>query len=384
MNTVEIIKAITVRHAPLKDLLPEEREARLKNWAEDKARTKEDEAALVASFRSLTLNQAHELTQYALDRFDAGLNKSLTPQKLLGKIANYVDSGLQDIHAELIARHIYWPEWCYRGANSATRTSLIQSFEKYAADRITLERLMECLVWIGDVDVQRQLNTWVASPPEWSSLLSLPIDEYPLAAGWELTRDGSRRDLYYQSGYELIPPDSLSAMTNSGPIRIMSSHEETCKVCHRPLTTILDLDLSSPQLAFLKLPGERLRVPTCRTIIAEFVYSEIDFQGFSTLYGTYNQHMADLIPLPEGSLVLGSPLRTPYEGVGQYQRSGLSQLGGCLAWAGPARFPRCPSCGQRMVFMGQIGLCDLGEEEGIIHTFLCIQCHKAAVGYQQS
>jgi hypothetical protein len=101
MDPVETIKTIIIRHAKLKDLTAVEREERLKNWDEYQRREQEDEKELVASFRVLTVEQAHDLVLYALDRFDTGLNKGLTPQLLLGKIANFVDGGLQnDYHAE--------------------------------------------------------------------------------------------------------------------------------------------------------------------------------------------------------------------------------------------------------------------------------------------
>jgi hypothetical protein len=388
----ERIKAITLRHAPRADLTEAEWQERLRQWKRDQAQERADELDLQAALRVLTHEQAQNLASFALTRLDGGLGKSLTPQSLLGRLANVVEGGLQGMYEQFLARRLFWPEWLYRGADAATRDQLFARLRERAPEggTLELEQLLLCLAWIGDEHVVAQFTQWRARPPRWTERLSLPVEGYPLEAGWELTQAGTRRDLFYHVAYALQEARRASAAALPGPVSVIGPRGALCEQCGRPVTTLLEVDLRDTRLAFLQVPGTCLRIVCCSCAEAAVSYSDLDFQGLARVAGTAQPSNPlpedDLLTrLPEHHLVLGPPLRTPYEGVGGYQRAGLSQLGGHPAWAAPASFPLCPTCGGRMKFLGQVEVEDLLEgEEGIFHAFLCARCRKAAVDYQQT
>lgn len=388
----ERIKAITLKHAPRADLTEAEWQERLRHWKRDQAQARADELELQAALRVLTHEQAQDLASFALTRLDRGLGKGLTPQKLLGQLANALEGGLQGMYGQFLARRLFWPEWIYRGADAATRDQLFARLRELAPEggTLELEHLLFCLAWIGDEHVVAQFAQWRALPPRWTERLSLPVEGYPLEAGWELTEAGTRRDRFYPMAYALQEARRAPAAALPGPVTVIGPPGDPRERCGRPVTTLLEVDLRDARLAFLQVPGTRLRMVFCSCAAAAVSYSDLDFQGFARVAGTAQPSVilpADdrLTRLPEHHLVLGPPLRTPYEGVGGYQRAGLSQLGGLPAWAGPTSFPACPTCGGKMMFLGQVEVDDLlAGEEGIFHAFLCARCRKAAVDYQQT
>ncbi len=83
-----------------------------------------DEDALLAAFRSLTMEQANILAQWTLQRYDARPDR-LDWQQLLARIANFVDGGLLGMYSELLTRELFWPGAMYRGADPASRDHLM-------------------------------------------------------------------------------------------------------------------------------------------------------------------------------------------------------------------------------------------------------------------
>jgi transposase len=60
--------------------------------------------------------------------------------------------------------------------------------------------MLFALAWIADDLVRDQFRAWREYPPPWRSHLYVAPHEYAHEAGWELTMEGGRRELYRQRG----------------------------------------------------------------------------------------------------------------------------------------------------------------------------------------
>jgi len=262
------------------------------------------------------------------------------------------------------------------------------------------------LAWVGDESAQRQFRAWRENPPSWRSQLYIAPDEYTVEAGWELTPNNDRRDLFYQSCYELIPTgesddiDKTSGVANSPPV------EAACGWCGRTLVTLMDIDLRDQGCAFVisesEAPlttGTRLRIAHCLWCSAyAALFTDVDLSG-GVSWSTENETMPyilervglgkddELLPSATYRLTLGAKRRTPFEAVGRFMldETGISQLGGHPEWIQDASYPLCPTCHRHMPYIGQVSWGELDElAEGSTYAFLCLTCGKAATIYQQT
>ena len=394
MDPVETIKVITLRRASRSSLTDEEWLERQRTWEVDRARTEGDEDALLAAFRSLTSEQARTLAQWALQRYDAR-PESLDWQGLLGRIANFVDGGLLGIYSELLARDLLWPGWIYRGADPATRDHLIRRVEERAPHLKALNELLLCLAWIGDETVQAHFRSWREQPPAWRTVLHVAPETYSYEADWELTPAGERRDLFYAVSYELVPFEEADGMGQPSPVHAPVPEPVAggkCGWCEHDLSTLFDLDLRDPRLAFLGCSGTKLRIARCDFCSPyATVFTDVDFEGNVRWSASNGPQPVDFdsgweeYSLVGRQLVLGPIRRTPAETVGAYQGAHNSELGGHPDWIQDAEYPVCPECQRRMMFIGQVETDDvIRDAEGITYAFLCAECGKAATTYQQT
>ena len=225
------------------------------------------------------------------------------------------------------------------------------------------------------------------------------LESYPLAAGWEVTPEGSRRLLYAPQAYELILPAARALPRAASPVAVGTAHEECCPWCHRQLITLLDLDLRDFRCAGITTAGERLRLAICDWCSGySSLFTEVDYTG-KTHWSAVNGEPPDILrkvgygneedtfPWPKLGLVLGLARRTPFETLDRYLlgENGISQLGGHPEWVQYPTYPTCPTCARRMPCIGQVSWEDLFERtEGITYAFLCVSCQKATTCYQQT
>lgn len=354
-------------------------------------------------YRSLSPAQGKELALAALHLFEQGKNtRDYLVEEILTKLANSVPGSLQGLHAQLLDRNIHWgDQGLYREADAATRDRIISLLE---ADNIPeilqsdlpdvalRQYLLPALAWIGDEYVQKQFLKWRETPLPWSisPYFRQPLDAYAHYAGWELTGDGKRRDLYFWQCYELIPIERAPAEDIPGPVTVIASHEEVCDWCGRQLLTLFDFDVTDPRFDFLPVRGDRLRIAMCSSccIFSDaHAFFDVDMHGashWSSYNGEHNPHQAEEnIPLSPGRLVLGRRRRTPFETSASYWQQGISQIGGHPEWVHSPEYPCCPGCQQTMMFVGQLEPLDiLADTEGIIYAFLCAECGKTTTRFQ--
>jgi hypothetical protein len=259
------------------------------------------------------------------------------------------------------------------------------------SDKENVNHMLGALAWIGNDTVRKAFHAWKQNPPDWTHQLHEPPHRYAEEAGWALTQQGDRRELYSTTCHPLVLP--TDGRTVAELVRIGGEVEEACPWCQRPLTVFLDLDLSQLALSFLNISGKRLQIATCHVCTCfGCVYTAIDWNGKATW------HKANERPsyLPEDSstwdsfptnpLACSRTARHALEGANWLLPGvAFSQLGGHPTWIQEARYPACLECESPMPFIGQLSNEDFQKYgEGIYYIFLCKTCKIAATTYQQS
>jgi hypothetical protein len=363
------------------------------------AQVAEERAERDAALRALSPEQARALADYALSLYDSGDASQDTIPGILTTLAALQCDALAGIPAELLARDIFYPDWIYHFADAATRDELLRRVK--GSTDASVNGLLQCLAWIGDDVVRAAFATWRDMPPPWHSFIFLAPDAFAHIAGWELTPEGARRDLCYPISYRFIPVESALADDVPGPVAVVSPHEGRCPWCTRLLSSLFDFDVRDPRLAFLDLPGDRMRVAFCEECSAyTTLYTDVDVAGASRLSDQNDDQPEilrlvsrtsdeddDLIRLPQRRLALGPRRASPYEALGGYidERSDLSQIGGYPEWIQDAHYPTCPGCQRSMRFVGQLANAEIEPyDEGMFYAFLCLDCRKATTVYQQT
>ena len=343
-------------------------------------------------YKALESDEIAELARTAIAGAEA--------RDILLCLACFRPGSLQPFHDQLIDRGIIYPNVLFHGAPadisrrvlSAVKPSIGRSvLDALTGDpRVRLNHLLLVLAWIGDQTVQSAFAEWRRKPPSWSGHLNVKPHEYAHEAGWELSADGSRRDLYSHFAIPLVRSGDPLAV--EGPMTFASPCSESCGWCGQPLTALLDLDLTNPALQPFQFSGTRWRMATCLFCACYTpIYTRVDSCG-AAAWSEANER-PNYLPapapsdgLPSGALLLASQPRHFLESA-SWLLPGVSysQIGGCPTWIQGAEFPTCPSCSQKMPFVGQISIEDCDEYgEGIYYTFRCHTCGVAASIYQQS
>jgi hypothetical protein len=290
-------------------------------------------------------------------------------------------------HNALVERRLFYPGIMYYGAEDGIAKRILGLL----SDKENVNHMLVSLAWIGNETVQRAFQDWKRKPPDWTRQLHVPPYRYAEEAGWTLTTQGKRKELYSTNCHPLCAPTDGNAVAEI--VRIGGEAEERCHWCKRRLTVVLNLDLAHIALSFLDIIGKQLRVLTCHVCTCyACVYTAIDWNGKATW------HMGNKQPayLPEDSstwdtypsnqLAYSRTRRHPLEGANWLLPGvAFSQIGGHPTWIQDADYPPCLECENPMPFIGQLSNGDYQEYgEGIYYIFICKKCKVAATGYQQS
>ena len=361
-------------------------------YAEHALQDKENET-LIAAYGELSTEEAQRVAAWALDELppeapgwspgapivqdDEG-EEGLDRDKILLMLACLVPNALEPVHRTLAERGIFHPSILYRGADADTRDFLLELHARQEPAS-TESSLVDALSWIGGERVAGYFRQH-------------GMDAVQREAGWELLPDGTTQRLWVDGCHALVRTEPDLSTTNADPVNVGVQHEERCEWCGKTLSTLFDLRLSTGQLDFLGLAGERLRIATCDPCTGYgTIFTDIDFAGLST-WSSHNVRPeyiggGDYDRLPERQVTLGRARRTPVECYWEvYDWEGASQLGGHPTWLQPrAAYPECPSCHHSMRFIGQLATSLLEEfGEGITYAYLCTLCNIAATNYQQT
>jgi hypothetical protein len=266
-------------------------------------------------------------------------------QDIAACIVAFVCADISSLLQELIRIEELRPEFVFHRAAPKIRNLLTQHLARVAGrDRLLTDKLLSALAWVGDERVVELFAGWRAQPPGWASDLYIPPQQYAREAGWELSPDGQRRNLYHEICYPLIR--SSDAATTDSLVTVLSD------------TNLLEIDGTSDALAFLG----------CRQQIVVPI-------GDANLVGD----------LPRRALVRASATRSPWHAAMDSLPTQYSQLGGHPTWIQDSEYPSCGTCTKTMTFIGQISCEDIEpNREGIFYAFLCPDCATTAFTYQQT
>jgi hypothetical protein len=266
-------------------------------------------------------------------------------QDIAACLVAFVSADISSLLQELIRIDALRPEFVFLRAAPKIRDLLTQHLTRVAGrDPLLTDKLLCALAWVGDQRVVELFAGWRANPPRWAADLHIPPHQYSQQAGWELSPDSQRRNLYHEICYPLVR--SGASMTPS-PAAVLTE------------TNLFELDGTSQALAFLGC-AQQIVVP-----IAE----------------------KDLIDdrLPRRSLHMAAAPRSPWHAAIDSLPTQYSQLGGHPAWIQHAAYPTCGECLRTMRCIGQIACADLEpNREGILYAFLCSECVTTASTYQQT
>jgi hypothetical protein len=113
---------------------------------------------------------------------------------------------------ELIRVEELHPAFVFHRAAPKIRNLLTQHLARVAEhDRQLAAGLLCALAWVGDERVVELFAGLRAQPPSWASDHNIAPHQYARVAGWELSADGQRRNLYHEICYPLVSGDASFA-----------------------------------------------------------------------------------------------------------------------------------------------------------------------------
>lgn len=265
-------------------------------------------------------------------------------QRIAAGLVAFVSAEISSLLQELIRIEELRPQFVFHRAAPKIRNLLTQHLARVAGhDRLLTDKLLCALAWVGDERVVELFAGWRAQSPSWASDLHIPPHQYAREAGWELSSDGQRRNLYHETCYPLVRSDDA---TRSLPVTVLTD------------ANLFELDGTSDALAFLGC-RQQIVVPISDTYLVG--------------------------DLPRRSLMPAAATRSPWHAATDSLPTQLSQIGGHPAWIHDAEYPACGNCGKTMPCIGQIACEDVEpQREGIFYAFLCPDCAMTASTYQQT
>ena len=344
------------------------------------------------STRSVEANQAfHDLSESEISELiEFSLTADDDHSEVLARLACSHPGSMNAWHERLIEQEIYSPEVIYHEANPDCVRKFADLIST-AANSLRRRQLLSCMAWAGNAEVVSLFNIWRQSPPAWVSELSLPPHEYSYEAGWELTSEGERRNLFTNSAISLVR--SAKSSSDDAPVQGGKPIDQRCPWCDQQLIAVLDIDSTNERVSFLGLRGSRHRLITCRNCDR---YGPLFAR--SNGIGDLSWHPSNVRPsllLNESSASLFERKLKLADNHCHFMESASwfnvpliahSQIGGLPTWINDAEYPNCPECSRKMPFIGQISSEDIHPfyEERIYFCFICTKCNVTATNCQQS
>lgn len=333
-------------------------------------------------YSGLTTAQAGRLAKYAEGLI--GTDRHDEAREICLCLSAFTDASLDDCLRALLAYGSIWPSLPFSRAPIDVRDDLLTRVETDADNR---NHIILALAWIGDSTVVEQFSKWRNAPPAWRDALYVPPEDYARSAGWELTLDGKRRDLFFHRCFALRNAPSPSPEL----FRAVNKRSDSCPWCSSKLVNLFELALSSLNVSGDADQQRRVEVLTCEACTAfGTVFSTIDRKGKSQ-WSPGNVRPARLPKdsrpwsgLPENSLRIAE-VRSATYAADPYLPTQLSQLGGHPAWVQDEGYPTCFECRETMMFLAQLVRHEIERFcEGTYYAFVCTKCMATATTYQQT
>lgn len=333
---------------------------------------REHEQKIASIYRSLDSREICELVLWAVDMYDHLMMTG--SQDVLRCLASFHPGRLCEFHGLFVEESILYPGHIFVGGKSTTAERLLSLIGNTAYRQY---HLLAALAWIGNGVVQKAFN-------QWKEQRSQIDDRLTLLAGWELTAEGRKHDLFHTTCYPLQLAGREVQHCNT--VRIVTDEKAQCPACGRQLIVLFDFDTQTTELEFLKIVEDRLRIITC-----DFCSCKQTLFFHTSMQGQFVWHPANTLPathypraatsprIPNECLVVERSTRHWLEATDQLIPGiRFSQIGGLPTWVQDPDYPRCPECQKLMMFIGQLALPDIDFGDEFFYAFYCHACSVSA------
>jgi len=339
-------------------------------------------------YARLSPGEIHRLASFAVSL--VGSDQHDQAEQIARCLVAFCNAKVDPILKALIDNSSFSPSMAFYGASPAIRDLLIDRINRTPRtgnQTLSLNHLLLALAWIGDTTVVGLFNHWKHHPPHWTEFLYIPPERYAESAGWELSEDGQRRDLYFQQCWKLARGSS----DREKDFVAISEREDTCPWCRAKMTNLITCNPRSIGISVVRSGTDRVQITTCEVCTA-----------FGVIFGLFDENgighwsSANSRPkyLPDDSSSWGrlpknclrlEASRSPLFAGDQFLPTSFSQIGGHPAWVQDSDYPKCPACSGTMMFLAQIAHDEIEDHsEGTYYSFICEGCKTTATNYQQT
>ena len=285
-----------------------------------------------------------------------------TPERLrivAQHLAHFSSLPLGSVQRAMLQAGLVYPGYVFRAAPDGVVRALMDRL--HDGDDLTRNHVLVALAWSRNTLAIQAFRMWAEHPPSWSEQLHVPVSDFTLEAGWELSR-GEPRCLFSQRCEALV-------LDETGEVAVCAPQSgRDCPHCGSAPVVLLP---------------EIVTCPYCVNTAVVFAHAAFDRDGW-VAKGSQKVIKPEEAELPQRRARRG-PRRSAYAAVDWCFASALSQLGGHPSWINDAAYPLCPVCSSRMPFVAQLALEDLEDHgEGILYAFRCDACGIVATSYDQS
>src|SRR5688572_21214128 len=163
-----------------------------------------------------------------------------TAENIAACLVAFLSADISSLQQELIRIEALRPQFVFHRAAPKIRDLLTQHLARVAGrDALLTDKLLCALAWVGDERVVELFAGWRARPPSWATDLHIPPHQYSHEAGWELSPDSLRRNLYRDVCYPLVAERAPNA---SSLVTVLTDRSDRCPSCTRALTNLFELD----------------------------------------------------------------------------------------------------------------------------------------------
>ena len=328
-----------------------------------------------STYLALTKEEQEDLARRAITEIAKG-NRRL--ENALYCLACFQPGCLNHFHNILLENRILWPGEIFFGAGSDVAKEMIALCDKYC---------LTALAWIGGDTVQKFFSNCRTQLPSWCG--ELRPHQFAEHAGWELTDQGGRRNLFTETAHPLLSPNIASNVDQT--VKIGLTAKENCGWCNRTMVNLIEFAHIESMI-----PDQGIgpvRVVTCQicTCYGGPLFIK-NGQNDEAIWHECNRMPSYLPPASEEwgafpTAVMSTDTRHFLQAANWSMVPGVSfsQVGGLPTWIQGPEFPSCPDCSQKMPFIGQISNADFMQYgEGIYYAFRCPHCDVTATFYQQT
>lgn len=338
-------------------------------------------------YEVLTNDGVEKLKKYAMELYKNNDNQW---ESILLHLVCFKAADINEILKVLIREDKIYEPSLFKNADDEIAELLIEKLNNIN-ESVSVNHVLLSLSMIGNERVVELFNKWKMNEPEFSTKLYCKPHNYCFEAGWKLDDNGKRKNLYYKKSYgikEGTPPKNT-------PVNFYEKHDEKCQWCGKNLSSLFTIDLHNEDMKFLGFTGDKLSISTCVECAAYYpVLTDIDTKG-NVSWSEYNEKRDDVDieedddeyeeNIENKQVYIDCTERTENYAANEFLDVKFTKIGGMPTCINDAYYPKCPKCGEEMVFVGQVSGEDFEDyAEGIYYGFVCKDCMIAATTYDQT